>query len=219
MRQVTRAATIISHLRDFARISASSHEPVPINHAISNALSFIQQQFSHKNIQVRTELCPDSPMVSGNTIQLEQVFVTLLTNARDALETVPEKCVSISCTAARDVVVVRISDTGIGIPQANLSRIFDPFLTTKPVGEGTGLGLSTSYGIIKEHKGTIEVESSPEKGTTFTIALPVLPHPKQIRPADSTRQMSHQSEHYFPSLTKRVGRGSERLRRRKAETD
>ena len=73
---------------------------------------------------------------------------------------------------------IRVSHMGIGIPQAHGSRVFDPFFTTKPVGKSTGLGLSISYGTMKEHKGTIEVESSPEKGTTFTIILPLLPNPK-----------------------------------------
>jgi signal transduction histidine kinase len=119
------------------------------------------------------DLSPEDPVVPGNRTQLEQVFVNLLTNARDALEDTERKAVSITTRTDGTIVEVAFSDTGSGIPAELLPRIFDPFFTTKPSGHGTGLGLSISYGILKEHHGEIQVESRVGEGTTFIIHLPI----------------------------------------------
>jgi signal transduction histidine kinase len=111
--------------------------------------------------------------VLGNPIQLEQVFINLLTNARDALEESRQKEIHISCALAQDLVVVVFRDTGPGIPPGLEQRIFDPFFTTKEVGSGTGLGLSITYGIVQEHGGSISVESQPGEGAAFTVELPL----------------------------------------------
>jgi two-component system C4-dicarboxylate transport sensor histidine kinase DctB len=111
--------------------------------------------------------------VRGNAIQLEQVFLNLLANARDAMADTRRKVITIDCSIREDVVEIRFSDTGPGIPTGLGQRVFDPFFTTKEVGSGTGLGLSITYGIIKEHQGTITAENQPGKGAMFILQLPL----------------------------------------------
>ena len=112
-------------------------------------------------------------MVVGNPIQLEQVFINLLTNARDAVADSPRKAIRISSSVGPAAVEVAFADSGPGIPPGLEQRIFDPFFTTKEVGKGTGLGLSITYGIVKEHGGTISVVSRPGEGATFLLHLPL----------------------------------------------
>jgi signal transduction histidine kinase len=111
-------------------------------------------------------------VVVGNPIQLEQVFLNLLTNARDAVLNSPRKAIRISASVGAAAVEIAFVDTGHGIASGLETRIFDPFFTTKGVGKGTGLGLSITYGIVKEHGGTISVASTPGEGATFVIQLP-----------------------------------------------
>jgi C4-dicarboxylate-specific signal transduction histidine kinase len=172
--QVNRAATIINHLRTFGRASSESREPVCLNEAIRSSLSFVHDALRIGNISVQANLSLHDVLVWGNRIRLEQVFVNLLTNARDALEQADTKHILIASRVHEATAEVVIRDTGCGIAPDVLPRIFDPFFTTKPRGQGTGLGLSINYGIIKEHHGNIEVESSPGKGTTFVLRFPVL---------------------------------------------
>jgi len=120
------------------------------------------------------DLAPGDPQVRGNSIHLEQVFVNLFGNARDALATVPVKQLTIRTTVKPSTVQIFVQDSGNGIDANAHARVFDPFFTTKPVGEGTGLGLSISYGIIKDHGGGISVVSTPGEGATFVIELPLL---------------------------------------------
>jgi C4-dicarboxylate-specific signal transduction histidine kinase len=170
--QVHKATEIITHLRTFGRAAPVSLEPVPVQEVIDRALSLVQEQLRLRQISVTLDFLPASPVVLGNAIQLEQVFINLLTNARDALETSERKEVSIACSVGEDVVIV-LRDTGPGIPEGLEQRIFDPFFTTKDVGSGTGLGLSITYGIVQEHGGEITVENTPGEGAAFTIALPL----------------------------------------------
>jgi C4-dicarboxylate-specific signal transduction histidine kinase len=111
--------------------------------------------------------------VIGNAIQLEQVFINLLTNARDALADASLKLVSVVTTVEKDTVMISFQDSGPGIPPGLEQRVFDPFFTTKEVGAGTGLGLSITYGIVKEHGGSISVVNAPSGGARFTIQLPL----------------------------------------------
>jgi PAS domain S-box-containing protein len=170
--QVRRAEAIINHLRTFGRLSSPHREPISINDVIHSAVSFVAEVFRMRDIAIQLDLSPADLIVPGNRIQLEQVFVNLLTNARDALEGAERKAISITSRTARTMVEVVFGDTGSGIPSELLPRIFDPFFTTKPSGHGTGLGLSISYGILKEHHGEIEVHSRVGEGTTFIIRLP-----------------------------------------------
>lgn len=175
MQQVRKATEIISHLRTFGRAAPITREPVAIQPIIERALALVQEQLRVRQIQVELRLEPAETVVIGNAIQLEQVFLNLLTNARDALAASVTKRISIACAARGDVAELHFCDTGHGIPEGLEQRIFDPFFTTKEVGAGTGLGLSITYGIIKDHQGTISVVSRPGEGATFKIHLPLAP--------------------------------------------
>ena len=174
MRQVRKASEIISHLRTFGRAAPVSHEPVAITDVIQRALSLMSEQLRMRQIEVTLELPGQSPVIYANAIQLEQVFINLLTNARDALADAEVRRITIRCIASDGIgdVEVAVSDTGRGIPEGLEQRIFDPFFTTKEVGQGTGLGLSITYGIIKEHGGAISVVNTPNHGATFVLQLP-----------------------------------------------
>ena len=171
--QVRKATEIISHLRTFGRAAPVRREPISLRQVIGRALSLMQEQLRLREIEVTVDLGPEEPVVLGNPIQLEQVFINLLTNGRDAVADSPRKAIRISGSVGSTMVEVAFTDTGEGIPPGLEPRIFDPFFTTKEVGKGTGLGLSITYGIIKEHGGTISVVSPPGDGATFLINLPL----------------------------------------------
>jgi PAS domain S-box-containing protein len=173
IQQTERAATIIKHLRTFARTASAEHEPVSVNDVVLSALSLVQEQLRLREIDVRLNLCHEEPIVLGSRIQLEQVLLNLVSNARDAVAAVTEKRITITSAVSQDFAEVRVTDTGVGIPPDIQPHIFDPFFTTKAVGEGTGLGLSISYGIIEDHQGRVSVDRASPKGTTFIIALPL----------------------------------------------
>jgi len=183
MQQVGKATEIISHLRTFGRVAPVSREPVSINQVIERALSLMQEQLRLRDIDLELDLGLAPAVVIGNAIQLEQVFINLLTNARDAMADSPRKVVRISARVGEGVVDLAFSDTGPGIPEGLEQRIFDPFFTTKEVGRGTGLGLSITYGIIKDHGGTIAVANRPGEGATFLIRLPRAPDDLPAPPA------------------------------------
>ena len=173
MQQVSKATQIISHLRTFGRAAPVSREPISLRPVIERALSLVQEQLRLHEIEVTLDLGPEEPVVVGNPIQLEQVFINLLTNARDAVVDSPCKAIRIPASVSSAAVEIAFVDTGHGIPSGLERRIFDPFFTTKEVGKGTGLGLSITYGIVKEHGGTISVASTPGEGATFLIQLPL----------------------------------------------
>jgi C4-dicarboxylate-specific signal transduction histidine kinase len=174
MEQVKKATEIISHLRTFGHAAPVTTGPVAVQEVIERSLSLMQEQLRLREINVLIDRFREpKPVVLGNSIQLEQVFINLLTNARDALETAEKKAIEIECGVEGKVVVVVVRDTGSGIPAGLEQRIFDPFFTTKQVGSGTGLGLSITYGIVKDHGGTVSVESAPGAGASFRIELPL----------------------------------------------
>lgn len=174
MAQVLKASTIINHLRAFGRMAPMEREPVAVNEVLKSAVDLMQEQLRLRTIELTASWSPANPVVLGNRIQLEQVFLNLLTNARDAVEASPKKSIVLSSAVHEDMVEIVFQDSGTGISVEHQGRIFDPFFTTKAVGEGTGLGLSISYGIIKEHQGQISVQSRSSEGATFTIHLPLL---------------------------------------------
>jgi C4-dicarboxylate-specific signal transduction histidine kinase len=173
MQQVRKATEIISHLRTFGRAASVTREPVVMSQVIQNAISLMHEQLRLRQIHVELRFPPEEVVVIGNAIQLEQVFINLLTNARDAMVNVTDKLITITCLINARMVDIVLDDTGPGIPEGLEQRIFDPFFTTKEVGAGTGLGLSITYGIIKEHEGTISVEKQAGKGAVFLIQLPL----------------------------------------------
>jgi C4-dicarboxylate-specific signal transduction histidine kinase len=139
---------------------------------VEGAISLMHEQLRMRQIETRLQFPPEEVLVFGNAIQLEQVVLNLLTNARDALAQAAQKVITITCTMGPKYVELRVRDTGPGIPPDLEKRIFDPFFTTKEVGAGTGLGLSITYGIIKDHEGSIVVENHPGEGAHFLIQLP-----------------------------------------------
>ncbi len=183
MEQVRKATEIISHLRTFGRAAPVRLEPVDVDEMIERSLLLMQEQLRLRGIEVELDLCAEELVVLGNAIQLEQVFINLLTNARDALETSRGKTIRIKTSRDRERIEIRFSDTGSGIPPELEQRIFDPFFTTKEVGTGTGLGLSITYSIVTEHGGQIFVDSSARRrGATFVIELPELKDPPREAP-------------------------------------
>jgi signal transduction histidine kinase len=159
---------IVSSLKNFTRLDEPDRMDADLHEGIDSTLTIVQHQFRNR-IRVEKEY-GDIPTVECYPNRLNQVFMNLLVNAAQAI---PERgTVTIRTSKTEDSVRIAISDTGVGIPNENLSKIFDPGFTTKGVGVGTGLGLPICYKIIQEHQGKIEVESS-DRGTTFTIVLPL----------------------------------------------
>lgn len=179
--QVRKATGIISQLRTFGRAAPITREPVLIRHVIEGALSLMREQLRLREIELELTITGD-PVVLGNAIQLEQVFINLLTNARDALTEAPRKVIGIVGMAKGPLVEILFRDTGPGVPEHLEQRIFDPFFTTKEVGQGTGLGLSIAYGIIKEHQGTITLIKHPDPGATFLLQLPLTTESPKMPP-------------------------------------
>ncbi|MFA5157321.1 MAG: ATP-binding protein [Candidatus Omnitrophota bacterium] len=174
-----RCKRITQSLLDFSRASARSFQPLSLNELTGKVIVLISHEMQLQNIFIRTELEPNLPLISGDPQLLQQVIFDIISNAKWAIEKKSGKGggkIVIRTSYDHDIkqVTLSISDTGIGISKENIGKVFDPFFTTKSVGEGTGLGLSIVYSIIKEHMGNIRIESEPEKGTVFTIELPVL---------------------------------------------
>lgn len=175
-RQAERARVIVRGLLAFARNINLETEPVNINDVLQSALTLMQPQLEHYNIQVNTSLQFGLPLTVADPHQLEQVFVNLITNSVQALSTVSGvRALTIAASQSGGNILANIADNGPGIPEKILNKIFDPFFSTKKVGQGTGLGLSICYGIIGEHNGRIWVDTAMNRGTTFFIELPVIP--------------------------------------------
>ncbi len=170
-RQTFRAAKIVNGLLNLARPAQVDSGPCDINAVINDVLSLLEHQFRTGRIQVRKELAAIAPRVQGIEYKLQQVFLNLLLNARDAMP--KGGWLTIVTRGEGDAAVVEVADTGSGIPAEQLSRIYDPFFTTKAIGKGTGLGLSITYGIVQEHGGTITCDSEIGQGTRFTLRLPL----------------------------------------------
>ncbi len=170
--QTFRASEIVNSLLNFSRTKGASFASVEINKIISETLLLLDHQFKSAGIQVESSLEHALPCVSGNSDKLQQVFLNLFLNAKDAMPGGGH--LRISTRAENSHIEIEISDTGAGIPPEHLHRIYDPFFTTKGSGRGTGLGLAVSYGIVHEHGGIINVESLPGLGTRFRLKFPAL---------------------------------------------
>ena len=190
-RQTFRAAKIVNGLLNLARPGRSDVAgPVDVNTIVNDVLTLIEHQLQTANIQLRRELSSTPTVVQGTEFKLQQVFLNLFLNARDAMPT--GGWLSVSSRVEDTCAVIEVADTGTGIANENLPRIYDPFFTTKAVGQGTGLGLSITYGVIKEHHGAITCNSSPDQGTRFTVTLPLPPRAKEQSYARQ-RPVSHGS--------------------------
>lgn len=172
--QVDRASRIINHLREFGRKSDLEYYPVDLNEPIRDVFTILGRQLRLRKITVDSDLWPEPVTVLADRNRLEQVFLNLVTNARDAMETgeSSEKRLTITTRLKDGKAIAVVSDTGAGIPAEIREKIFQPFFTTKEVGKGTGLGLSISYNLVRDFKGEIDVRSSEGRGTTFTISFP-----------------------------------------------
>jgi len=174
-RQTFRASEIVNNLLNFSRTSGTQFTDVDVNKVISDTLALLEHQFKTARIEVHSDLTPDLSPIQGNQGRLQQVFLNLFLNAKDAMPGGGKLSVA---TANGETISVRVSDTGSGIAPEHIQRIYDPFFTTKTAikegqPRGTGLGLSVSYGIIQEHAGKIRVESHPGAGTTFALDFPL----------------------------------------------
>lgn len=169
--EATRCRTIVSGLLNFARQGKLNLREVQLNDVLRDSLALVEKQPSFAQVTIDLSLDPMLPIIEADPSQLKDVFINIVVNAAEAMPgggrltvtTVPVGCESVE---------VSIADTGCGIPEENLSKVFQPFFTTKQIGQGTGLGLAIAYGIVKMHKGQISVQSHLERGTRFTVTLP-----------------------------------------------
>jgi two-component system NtrC family sensor kinase len=194
-----RAARIVANMLEFSRTGSRRHELVNMVELLEHSLELsrksldLQTSQGGQSVKVRKDFQPDLPPVPCSAAEIQQVILNILRNAAQAFvktddPAAPEPTITIRAFSEGDLVKIQIQDNGPGIPDATRRHIFEPFFTTKEVGKGTGLGLSVSYFIITEHhNGQIEVESSPGRGTTFTITLPLVESERALGAASPTR--------------------------------
>jgi len=168
--ETLRCRDIVRGLLEFARQEAPAKAESDLNKIVDSVIGLVKKQFSFKNISIEQSLAPDLPLVRLDRDQIQQVVVNMLINAMEAIERDGEIWIGTSYDAAKQIIQLKMSDSGHGIPEDVRLKLFDPFFTTKEA--GTGLGLSISHGIIERHGGSISCESRVGKGTTFTITLP-----------------------------------------------
>jgi PAS domain S-box-containing protein len=171
-RQTDRASNIVGNLLNFSRTgNAEEFVEIEINKLLNDTLQLLEPQLRKSQIEIVKFYARRPPLILGSGGKLQQVFTNLILNARDAMYDGGTITLKTSVEASNDI-VIEVTDTGEGIPAENLSKVFDPFFTTKGVGNGTGLGLAVSYGIVQEHAGSIEVSSTAGEGTTFKLVFP-----------------------------------------------
>jgi histidine kinase len=177
---VDRASKIINHMRQFGRKSEHELEKTRVDKVLRSAFEIFSQQLKVRGIQVDWSIQDDLPEIMADPGRLEQVFINLLINARDAIEerwehvefTPGDRKIVLTTEFDGATVCVKVADTGNGIPQDKIDKIFEPFFTTKKVGKGTGLGLSIVYNVVKMHRGDIRVESRLGQGSRFILSFP-----------------------------------------------
>lgn len=176
-RYVDKAAGIINHMREFARASDVKGAEININNPISDVFKVLGQQLTLRQVHVKLDLAEGLPLILADHNRLEQVFINLITNARDSLTErgrTWKKILKVKTFVENKKVKAIISDNGAGIPEENIEKIFEPFFTTKEIGSGTGLGLSISYGIVNDYGGEITVKSKVDEGTSFEVSFPAI---------------------------------------------
>ncbi len=175
LRDAERCKDTVKELLEFARQTQQEMRLLDVNQAISRTLFLLENQTLFQNIEIRRDFSDGLPQIKGDTQQLNHMFMNIILNAAQAMEGKGKLDLSTRLSDTGDAVVIRISDTGPGIPGDILPRIFEPFFTTKEEGQGTGLGLSLVYGIVENHGGTIRAASNQPIGTDFKIELPLNP--------------------------------------------
>jgi two-component system NtrC family sensor kinase len=175
--ETRRIGRIVSNLLAFSRQSKMRSTQLNINRLIEKTLVLNSNLLKINNIKVKKQMDPDLPDLTGSEDQLQQVFMNIVSNAAEAMESAGRGELSITTrhSSKKGKIKVVFKDTGVGIPDENFSRLFEPFFTTKKRGKGVGLGLSVAYGIIQEHEGSIYVQSEKGNGTTFNIEIPLKP--------------------------------------------
>jgi two-component system NtrC family sensor kinase len=194
--EAERCKVIVADLLEFSHQNTYEMEPVNLNDVVQKTLTILQHQPLFQNIEIKRELDLGLPHILGNSIRLNQVIMNIVVNAAQAMEGHGTIRILSRIRANKDVVEMEIGDSGPGIPEELMEKIFDPFFTTKTTGEGTGLGLSVSYAIVKEHKGTIRVKSGTGGGTVFTLRFPAVLEPLSGE--------SHGEEQHIPSTGERA---------------
>ncbi len=180
VKQSFRASEIVNSLLKFSRLSGSEYSELDLNRIIHETKSLLEPMLRASRVRMNLQLAPQLPAVYGNAGKLQQVFINLILNARDAMPHGGE--ITVVTEPHGGLVSAEVCDTGVGIAPANLSKIFDPFFTTKSTGQGTGLGLAVTYGIIQEHSGRVTVDSKVGQGTTFHLEFPSARKPVNVSP-------------------------------------
>jgi two-component system NtrC family sensor kinase len=178
--QANRCRDIIRGLLDFSRQRKPDATICNINAILKECLTLVENQATFQNIKFIEHYEQDIPMIIVDPSQMQQVFLNMIINAAEAMEHGGELTIQTILPSTNGSIAIKITDTGYGIPDEYFNKLFDPFFTTKEVGHGTGLGLAISYGIIKEHNGRIEVESTVGEGSTFTIYLPIVTEDNKV---------------------------------------
>jgi two-component system NtrC family sensor kinase len=178
--QANRSRDIIRGLLDFSRQRKPDKTLCNINNLLQESLSFLENQALMQNIQISTQIDEGLPSIVIDPSQVQRVFINMIVNAAEAMNGSGQLTMTTKQDKDRGCIEITFSDTGMGIQEENLEKIFDPFFTTKDTGHGVGLGLAISYGIIKEHGGTISVESEVGRGTTFVVRIPVAKTPNGV---------------------------------------
>jgi len=172
-KELERCGNIISGLLSFSRESSREFKSIDLNELLGQVITLTRHKMELQNIQVSTKFFPGALVVKGDGNQLQQCFLNLLFNAIEAMPGGGRLSIHSRLDSSRSNALVTIKDTGCGIAKDNLDHIFDPFFTTKEEGEGTGLGLPIVYGVVKAHKGSIEVNSQHGEGASFILTLPI----------------------------------------------
>jgi signal transduction histidine kinase len=174
-KQTFRASEIVNSLLNFSRNSPADFADVDLNRIADETVALVRHQLDRAQIRVALDLQAEMPTIKGNSGKLQQVFLNLVLNARDAMD--GGGTLTVRTTTEGGSARVEVADTGQGISPENLPRIYDPFFTTKVARKGTGLGLSVTYGIVQEHGGSIEVSSQVGRGTKFLLEFPLVRKP------------------------------------------
>jgi two-component system NtrC family sensor kinase len=177
-KQTFRASEIVNSLLNFSRTSPTAHVELDMNRVLHDTLGLIEHQLEKSAIEVKLNLKDSALTVKGNSGKLQQVFLNLFLNARDAMES--GGTLAVKSWTEDGFVRVEVADNGQGISADNLAKIYDPFFTTKAARKGTGLGLAVTYGIVREHGGNIKVESRPGAGSRFEVELPMARKPVHV---------------------------------------
>ncbi|MGQ9897812.1 MAG: ATP-binding protein [Acidobacteriota bacterium] len=198
-RQTRRASDMVNNLLNFSRTGNSTFAPVDLATILDDTIQLLETHLRGTSIEITKDYSGQLPPVWGHAGKLQQVFMNLMLNARDAMPHGGK--LTIAAYVQGNVVTIAVSDTGVGIPPDIIHRIYDPFFTTKEVGRGTGLGLAVSYGIVQEHGGHVFVDSTPGQGTTFRVKLPAASPQTAATPFTTLPEVATVAAHVPPDVT------------------